>query len=160
MLDKKVFKKGIGALIQVFPNRKIESAVYWTFLHDLTTNEFKKGITRIITEAKEIYPDTNLIALIRDKAKVPERKSAFEAWQIVQQQIIRVGSYGYPVINDALIMRAIGIVDWYRICKSERPEIERAHFLKVYEQLVKREQESFVQLPVKNLETQLNLLEG
>jgi len=87
----------------------------------------------------ELYPNTNLIALIREKARAIQKKLPGEAWAEVLGAIRIVGSYGSPKFSDSLIKKAVNCIGWRHLCLSENIEIQRAHFLKIYESLSKRE---------------------
>ena len=74
MLDKKIYLKGIGALAGIFQNYKISAEFMYNYLNDLTNKEFMKAINEIIKGMRELYPNTNLVALIREKARGDESK--------------------------------------------------------------------------------------
>ena len=141
-MNVQIFKQGLGVLLQAFPNRKLDSGVLYAFLKDIPDQEFLKGITEIITTQKELYPDTNIIALIREKSLVKPQLVAGEAWAIVLRGVSSVGSYGYPKFDNSLIDKAVDAIGWINICRSENIAIERAHFLKIYDVLAQREKES------------------
>ena len=66
------FKYQITILSSVFPNRRIDPEVYFEFWKDLDDERFAWAISNFIKNTPVLYPDTNIIALIRDYAK--ERK--------------------------------------------------------------------------------------
>jgi len=140
-MDLKVFKNGIGALLQAFPDRDINSKIYWTFLQDLSNEGFSSAISKIVTSEKDIYPGTNMIALIRDKALNTNKITGGEAWAEVLRQISSIGSWGQPKFKDELISKAVAGVGWKDMCMSENIMVERAHFLKIYDSLEKRDKE-------------------
>ena len=139
MLDKKTYLKGIGALAGIFQNYKINAEFMYHFLEDLTNEEFTKAVNEIVRGMKGLYPNTNLVALIREKAKSSQKKLPGEAWAEVLGAIRSVGSYGSPEFSDPLIQKAVNCIGWRHLCLSENIEIQRAHFLKIYENLSKRE---------------------
>jgi len=139
MLDKSIYLKGIGILAGVFQNYKISAGLMYSYLRDLTNEEFIKAINEIIKGMTELYPNTNLIALIREKARAIQKKLPGEAWAEVLGAISGIGFYGSPKFSDSLIKKAVNCIGWRHLCLSENIEIQRAHFLKIYESLSKRE---------------------
>ncbi len=113
----------------------------WISLGDLTPEQIKRGLLKLCRTREEIYPNTNLGAVIRKLALVENLQfpTAAEAWEMVRREINRVcGMYGTPEIKIAPVQKAVDTIGWREICGSDNPEAVRAHFFKVYEQLVKR----------------------
>ena len=131
-----------------FPIKSL-AEILWIFLQELTDEEFNKAINELISTQKELYPGTNLIALIREKAKTTLSLTAGEAWGIVYNEILKTGNYGTPEISDPIIAKAVSIIGWRELCLSEQISIERAHFMKIYDMLVQREQQEKMLLPFK-----------
>lgn len=147
MLNIETFKDGMGALLEAFPDRKFNNRVIYRFLQDLTEEEFLSGVQKVISSNRELYPGSNIIAHIREGALAKKHISAGEAWALVISQIHSVGSWGRPSFSDPLVAKAVECVGWREMCISENPSIERAHFLKIYDSLERREKEEAVYLP-------------
>ena len=62
------FEKGIILLTASFPGLNFNPKVFWEMLKDLEDKNFLTGITTLIKDTPEIYPGTNVIALIRTKS--------------------------------------------------------------------------------------------
>lgn len=75
------------------------------------------------------------VALASEAGSAP---SAAEAWGEVVRAVGSVGYYGKPEFSHPRVSRAVECVGWQAICLSETPGVERAHFLRVYEQLDER----------------------
>lgn len=60
-----------------------------------------------------------------------------EAWKRVIHEVRSRGVYGRPNLP-GLIGEAVKILGWRRICTSDEPEMTRAQFFRVYEQLQRR----------------------
>jgi hypothetical protein len=147
-MKKETLKKGLGILLQSFPNKEINAEIAWPILADLTDEEFERAVVNIIATRIEIYPNTNMIAMIREMAKKKtDTLLAGEAWSIVLGEVSRVGRYGAPKFGYSLIDKAVRCIGWQTICDSETIGVERAHFFKVYDSLEHREAEVIVQLP-------------
>lgn len=141
--------KLVGVMAAAYPNTQITDAtvnVYVRMLKDIPLEVLTPAIQQVMAES-EFLPT---IARIREKAiqlTRPERLSAFEAWGVVKQAIERVGFYRYPKFEDPLIARAVECIGWQTICSSENEPADRAHFAKVYDSLVRREDEDARMLP-------------
>ena len=142
-----MFGKGMDMLADAFPERKFGLESYWRAIGDLTDKEFLEAVLEITMTTKEVYPGTNIMALIREKAKHIERSSVGEAWSEVLSAIRSVGSYGYPIFSSLAIKKAVDGVGWREMCMSEKIAIERAHFYKIYEELVDREEQEAIAPP-------------
>jgi hypothetical protein len=150
-MKKHNFDKGMAALLCAFPDRKFDCNIFWTFLSDLKDDEFLKSIADIISTKSELYPGTNVIALIREKGKLKEDMTAGEAWAICLREIRRVGSYDYPKSLDPLIEKVISIMGWRDLCLSDNMIADRAHFMKIYDNLVIRKRSEAMLLPEPRL---------
>lgn len=67
MLSQQVFEKSVLLILTSFPNRKIEPVVYYELLKDLDDESFLKATVELCKDHVELYPDTNLVALLRNK---------------------------------------------------------------------------------------------
>ncbi len=74
--------------------------------------------------------------------------SAGEAWEEVQRTITDMGCHnGTPEFSYPLVRKAVQAVGFTNIGMSENIMVERAHFLKIYEQLLARSSEDAAMLP-------------
>lgn len=74
MLNKTIYAKGIGMLASAFQNYKMTPKVMYPYLEDLTDEEFTKAVNEVIKTVKGLYPNDNIIAIIREKARGDESK--------------------------------------------------------------------------------------
>ncbi len=106
-----------------------------SLLADLTEEEFVRGVKTLVLTHKEIYPNTNLIAVIRDYALTdPSELSPEEAWGIVVAK-----KWGRPHEPNPLADKTISIMGWMNLKLSENEEADRAHFFKIYKSLQNRQ---------------------
>lgn len=136
-------------------NRVVDKAQLkfsYEMLKDLTEEGFLRSIETIIKTEKNIYPGTNIIALIREKATDDINKPLpGEAWEEIIGQVRSVGSYGTPTFSNPLIKKAMDAIGWNEICMSNSQDnIIRAHFMKIYESYAQRE-DSERQLGLPNI---------
>ena len=62
------FEKGFAALVATFPSMNFNAKLYWEMLHDLDGECFLRAVWDFIKQTKEVFPGTNIIALLRDRA--------------------------------------------------------------------------------------------
>ncbi len=146
-MKKNNFDKGMTALMQAFPDRKFDCNIFWSFLSDLKDDEFLRAIADIISTTKELYPGTNVISLIREKGKSKESITAGEAWSICLNEIRRTGSYGNPTFHNPMVSQVVSIMGWRDLCLSENMIADRAHFMKIYDNLIIRKRSEQIMLP-------------
>ena len=59
--------------------------------------------------------------------------SAAEAWRLVEHEIAAVGIYRDPDLGNPLVMSAVRQVGWRALCLSDRRDLLRSQFFKIYE---------------------------
>lgn len=117
-------------------------------LEDTPYELAEAAVEKYIAEAK--FPPT--IADIRERIAditVPQGKTAIEAWGDVLKAIRYHGSYNEPKALASLptVTRKVVEAMGYRtLCLSENEMADRAHFLKVYETMLKRERDDALML--------------
>ncbi len=104
----------------------------------------------------EFFPT---VAKVREKVtqiETPQWDTAADAWSDVMSAMKAVGYYGQPKFENPLTARLVFSMDWQTLCSSENVVADRAHFMKMYEQLVEREKAETKLLPsTKALRTEL-----
>lgn len=134
-------------------------------LADLSDDEFGRGVQILALTHKEFYPNTNIVAILRDYALGDDTKTGIEAWGEVTRALIemsRTPRIPYPDMtgltpeqqqeawaryNEKIregtpfqvadpiadrIARAMGIK---QLRYSQNEEVDRAHFIRAYDQL-------------------------
>jgi len=135
-----IFKKMLALFFQSFPNKVIDLNLCWEMLKDIPDNQFVASVKKIMATKEEINQSTNIIALIRKNAIAHSLPLPADAWSEVLLVVSRVGCYGQPEFSHPAIGRAVDGIGWRSICMSENIGIERAHFFKIYDQIVQREE--------------------
>lgn len=131
------FRNGVAVLLAAFP--KLEPSeetvqVWFALLKDVSPVAFTQAVMVFCQSQREIYPGTGLVACLRDLALPETAPDALAAWGEVRQQIGRVGDYGLPQFSHSLIGAVVEDLGWKTLCLSEDIHIERAHFLRAYDQ--------------------------
>ena len=141
-VTKQKFEKGIeilGTALPMLVQDPGKVAVMASLLSDLTEEEFERGVKTFILRHKEVYPNTNIIAVIRYYALTdPNDPSAEEAWGELTRERNRHGIYGAWEIKNPLVAQCVEIMGRRNLCLSENEEADRAHFFKIYRALADR----------------------
>ena len=145
-MQREIYNEGIAQIVKSFPDKPIDTELIWEYLKDLTDEQFIAGIKKVMSEKEAINRSDNIIAIVRKMALMPDLLEAGDAWGVVMKAVSRIGSYGVPVFKDKVIGRAVECLGWRNICLSETPGVERAHFLKIYEQLKNRKEKDSINL--------------
>lgn len=137
--------KILGMLAAAYPNMKeineIQVEIWHECLKDIDKDAALVAIKKNILESP--YPPT--IADIRKQVvevSTPKQLDASEAWGEVMQAI---KSYGYYREKEAMesmspvAARTAKYMGWQEICHSEKPDVIRGQFLKMYGTVVERE---------------------
>lgn len=100
---------------------------------------------------KSVYPPT--VADIREIVNhitIPQEKPSIEAWGDVKTAIRRYGIYNEKKAMDSLsgvTRKVVEYIGFKTLCMSEDEMADRAHFLKMYDVVAKRERDDALLLP-------------
>ena len=143
MLTKKGFAEGINLLSITFPNLELSEKtlkVWKQLLDDLTDEQFKEGILRICRDTKELYPNSNIVALIRDQIIDNVEERAFLLWNTVVKTMRTHGVYRSVKFDDPVIHSVIELMGgWIEFCHMQTDKWMRKEFINVYKILSKRD---------------------
>ncbi|SMB97824.1 Loader and inhibitor of phage G40P [Thermanaeromonas toyohensis ToBE] len=120
--------------------------LWYRLLQDLPYQVVEKALLKVLSEVR-YFPTVAEIRQAAAEIMQPETLSPGEAWALVLQAVKRYGSYREAEALAALpedVARAVRYLGWREICLSEQPEVVRAQFMKVYEQVIGRQRESVV----------------
>lgn len=77
-MTNEAFNKGFEALTATFPSMNLNARLYWTMLSDLDGQFFLMAVYEFIKNTKEVYPGTNMIAIIRERAEALKTQAQAE----------------------------------------------------------------------------------
>lgn len=95
------------------------------------------AITRLVEKSKFFPSVAEILQAIQHLEN--HLPGAAKAWEEVTQQIRACGTWKTPAWSAPIIQRAVQTLGWYNLCISEHPSTDRAHFLKIYTELVEAE---------------------
>jgi hypothetical protein len=106
-MDIDEFTKGMALLSEAFPSREINAKLYFSALRDVDGQAFMAAVLEIVCGTVKLYPDDNLIAMIREKISGSADDRAQLAWS---EALMAVSAHGFyksvsfadPVINGAI----------------------------------------------------------
>ena len=147
----------LGVIASAYPNMKeitdMQIRVWHESLKDLETKAVQIAVQKYILEAT--FPPS--VAEIRQRAIYATRPQLQTATEAYGDLVKAIRNYGYNREAEALetlspvARKTAKAMGWREICHSEKPDIIRGQFLKMYEILAKREEEeSLIPLELKN----------
>lgn len=117
---------------------------YFMALADLPDEALIQAVSEHIAHNDE-FPT---IAGLRRLALAGNHPTFGDAWGEVARQMQEVGRYRTPAFSHPLITQAVNQVGgWQALCESDNLVADRAHFLRIYEELVRRETAGKVSFP-------------
>lgn len=150
--------KVVGFLAASFPAARITDQTieaYIAMLGDVPIEILRVAVQQCANDSK-FFPS---LAEIRERVAIvsgPARANSAEAWEQVMIAMKRHGFYKRPSFDDSLLQRAVDAMDWQALCSSENTIADRAHFMKIYDQLAERERRESQLLPLsKSLRAEL-----
>lgn len=124
-------------------------SLWESMLSDVDFETAKMAVQKYMLES--VYPPT--VADIRSRVAdftTPREKTGIEAWGEVKRAIRLHGSYNEKKAMDSLTgatKKVVEYIGFKTLCMSENEMADRAHFLKVYDTVAKRDREDALLLP-------------
>ncbi len=115
----------------------------------MSEDEFHRGVIKFCRLHKDLYPNTNVPALIREYALIePETfPTPGEAWRSAINAVKWWAGGGYeekPRFRFPIVGEALECIGWQEVGRADNVEATRAHFMRIYEQLVTRKKEQML----------------
>ena len=76
-MTKECFKKQTDILLAVFGGispTKVKLNIWYDLLSDIDDKNFEEAIKKVCNEVKDVYPSTNIVALIRSQIEPTSRR--------------------------------------------------------------------------------------
>ena len=142
-MKPEIFDKGMAIILATFPNMKADehSLLVWRgLLQDLQDADFMRSVVEVCRSC-EMYPGSNLVAMIRERAIPDPGPASDQAYKEVIEVVHSVGKFGLIKFSHARIGAAVASVGWGNLCDSYDTARVREQFIKAYEAISKREKE-------------------
>jgi len=128
-------------LFSAYANSQISegtAAVYYRILCDLDPKLLQAVVHQCIAELKFLPAVAEVREMYFRLAGRSGELAAAEAWGLVLQEIQRIGSWGKPEFANATVAEVVRFMGWRELCMSENPGVDRAQFMRMYDQVVAR----------------------
>jgi len=125
-MTKETLAKGFALICMTFPNLGMaeETLDVWAkLLDDVADRDFMGAVISLCRSEKQLYPGTNIVALIRERVGGDVQAKSLEALHELEQAMHRVGAYKTPKFMDPAITIAVHrLGGWERLCHMEADE--------------------------------------
>jgi hypothetical protein len=117
---------------------KDQIRLYQLELDDLNERDYIDAVMHICRTREKMFPDDNIVAIIRNQVSQNTQSSAEEAWGKVLKKMN--GGWSEPEFDDQKILEAVNIIGWRVICVTMEKDMNtmRAHFFRTYEAIKAR----------------------
>lgn len=147
MTDKQTFTRVAQVLRAVYFKAAISDdtwLAYFMSLADIPDEALIQAVSEHIAQ----YDDFPTIAGLRRLALAGQYPSPGDAWGEVMRQMQDAGRYQAPIFSNQLLAQSVEqIGGWRALCGSDNPVADRAHFMRIFEELVRRETAGKVSFP-------------
>ena len=127
-------------LFSAFPNTQVSEAtvaVYLRLLRDIQPDDLQVAVDQAIATCKFMPTVAELRDTLHGLTAIGQL-SWGEAWEDVQKEMRRIGSYGGPAFSNELTAAVVRSMGWKVLCASENPQTDRAQFRDMYNALAAR----------------------
>lgn len=128
-------------LFEAYPNNKASEgtvAMYYRLLQDIPPDDLQMAVDQCIASSRFLPTIAELRETWHSLTRTLGQQSAAEAWADVEQQIRETGYIGSPQFDNPTTAAVVKSMGWRNICASEQPYVERAQFMRMYDQWVQR----------------------
>lgn len=121
-------------LFSAYPNTQVTPetvAVYLRLLGDIAPTDLQVIVDQAVATCK-FLPTVAELRDMRHSMEAMGELSWGEAWEDVQREMRRIGSYGVPAFRTELTAAVVRSMGWKVLCASENPQTDRAQFRDIY----------------------------
>jgi hypothetical protein len=141
----------IAQLLAAYPNAQasVETiAIYDRLLCHIPAGELQIIIDQCIVECKFLPTVAEIMERYRATIHVAHGVgiTAADGWQEVTRAFWQVGYTGTPIFSP-ITARVVASLGWRELCQSENQMADRAHFMRMYDQIVERNEREQRLLP-------------
>jgi len=141
-MDRKIYLQGLQMIVGNFnyPLSDLKIKLFEAELTDIEDEDYVAAILHLCRTRDKIWPDENLVSIIRNQIERNLGDSAEEAWGKVLKEMN--GGWAQPTFVDPKINAAVEVLGWKTICGTMEKDMNtlRAHFFRTYESIKKRSQ--------------------
>jgi len=137
-------------LFEAYPSNKATEgtvAMYVKLLRDIPAAELQVVVDQAVCDCTYLPTIAEIRSRWHKLTRPAGAMSAAEAWGMVTAEIRRVGSWGTPCFEHPQVAHVVRAIGWQELCMSENQMADRAHFMRMFEQVAGREEEVARLLP-------------
>lgn len=137
-------------LFAAYPNTQVPDgtvAIYLRLLQDIPADELQTVVDQCIASCKFLPTVAEVREQWHNLTRNISQMGGAEAWGLVQAEIRRTGSWGAPRFENERIAKVVRSMGWLEICQSDKPAVDRAQFMRIYDSIAEREEEIHKLLP-------------
>lgn len=143
-MTKEIFSKGLAILmscVKDFPLDSQKTEVWYMLLKNIPDEVYLNAIKNIAQSTKDIYPGTNIVAMIREQTQPNIEAEAALAYAKVERAFKKAGIYSSVCFDDPVIHGVMFVMGgdkaWIDYCDLEAEEVKwwRKDFERLYPQL-------------------------
>jgi hypothetical protein len=112
--------------------------MYLRLLQDIPADELQVVIDQSVAGYKFLPTIAELRETWHSLTHGLGQQSSAEAWADVEAEIRHTGYIGSPQFENATTAAVVRSMGWRNLCASEQPAVERAQFMRMYDQWVSR----------------------
>ena len=142
--------KIVAMLMAAYPNWKPTEdglRLYAKLLEPFDGELAKGAVMTLLYSPREFAPPVGVIVEainLEKQRQAGQYLSAEEAWAEVQEAIHYVGFYRQPQFKSEALTRAVRALDWKEICTNPNVEATRAHLMRIFDAMQRREMQDSV----------------
>lgn len=140
----------VSQLFASYPNVTINDltiAAYLDWLKRIPPKDIEATIAQVMIDSPVFLPPAPQLFATWQRLAQPDIPTAAEGWASVSKALKEVGSWGTPNFTNPITAQVVKAIGWKTLCASEDEMADRAHFLKMYDSIAKRQTDTMRQLP-------------
>lgn len=133
----------IKQLFAAYPNATVDEEailMYMRMLGNIPPDELRMAVYQCVSESRFPPDVATILETHRSLKGGLIEQTPGEAWGSVERALAGVGRWGIPKFKNELTGRVVQMMGWRNLCDSDKPGVDRAQFMKIYEQVAARSQ--------------------
>lgn len=128
-------------LFAAYPNTAVDEGgilIYLRMLKDIPVHELEMAVHYCICELTFLPGVSEILEAHRTLKGALIVQTPGEAWGTVEKALRGIGSWGTPKFKNSLTGCVIEIMGWRNLCMSDKPGVDRAQFMRMYEEIAQK----------------------
>ena len=137
-------------LFAAYPNTTVDEeaiVIYVQMLGNIAPNELRMAVHQCICTCTFLPGVAEILETHHSLKGNLIEQTPGEAWGSVEKALRGVGSWGKPKFKNELTARVVDMMGWRNLCESDKPSVDRAQFMRMYEGVAERGEKIELMLP-------------